>query len=274
MRFFQNSRLFELSVFLLAIFFTIAAALFVSGIFASTFITALVFGALLVCYFLGTYILRYSVSPFYTVMMLVLMAFVGTMLEHHYFIIPPLILESRLGMAVYYLLLFFAVRFVVSLIRVQVLRVAGFVSYIIKVAAAVFVIYWASTLANSQFDANQILTGLAIILLLNGLLQILYVKHTPLLKVLSGPLIDRTFEVSKEAFKIGANDTDDLCLKSYYGVKPSHIKIILYQAPFVYIAQSNHLDGVTLLNFYPLDHQILENGDIITLGSAKLQFFY
>ncbi len=105
-------------------------------------------------------------------------------------------------------------------------------------------------------------------------LFIVYLKQrTPFLRLINGKLAGRLFGIDREIYHIGSSLEDNLRLSSYYGVLPSHAKVVSYQTPSRFVLVANAFDSQLSINFREVDEQILEDGDIISIGGAKAQFF-
>ncbi|PCI23950.1 MAG: hypothetical protein COB67_12190, partial [SAR324 cluster bacterium] len=90
------------------------------------------------------------------------------------------------------------------------------------------------------------------------------------LKILSGPLEGMDFELSNEIHFLGTQNSDDINLKDYEDINPTHAKMIRYA--YGYSLIDNDPFGRTYVNFRSVNEQPLKNGDILKIGSATFQY--
>ncbi|MCP4754023.1 MAG: FHA domain-containing protein [Proteobacteria bacterium] len=90
------------------------------------------------------------------------------------------------------------------------------------------------------------------------------------LKALNGKLEGTDFELSQEIHFLGTQSNDDINLKSYQDIRPTHAKLVRYHSGYSLI--DNDPFWQTYVNFRNIKEQPLKNGDIVKLGRALFQF--
>jgi hypothetical protein len=78
------------------------------------------------------------------------------------------------------------------------------------------------------------------------------------------------FELTKEIHFLGTQSNDDINLKTYLDIRPTHAKLVRYFSGYSLI--DNDPFWQTFVNFRNIREQPLKNGDIIKIGKALFQY--
>lgn len=87
---------------------------------------------------------------------------------------------------------------------------------------------------------------------------------------LNGQLEGLDFELLQEIHALGTQSNDDINLKSYEDIRPSHAKLVRYYSGYSLV--DNDPFWQTYVNFRNIKEQPLKNGDIIKVGKALFQY--
>lgn len=87
---------------------------------------------------------------------------------------------------------------------------------------------------------------------------------------LNGRLEGLDFELLQEIHALGTQSNDDINLKSYHDIRPSHAKLVRYYSGYSLV--DNDPFWQTYVNFRNIKEQPLKNGDIIKVGKALFQY--
>jgi len=90
------------------------------------------------------------------------------------------------------------------------------------------------------------------------------------IKTLNGKLEGLEFEMFKDIHYFGTQSDDDINLRSYEDIRPTHAKLIKYYSGYSLV--DNDPFWQTFVNFRNIKEQPLKNGDIIKIGKALFQY--
>ena len=90
------------------------------------------------------------------------------------------------------------------------------------------------------------------------------------IKALNGKLEGMEFEMFKEIHYFGTQSDDDINLRSYEDIRPTHAKLIKYYSGYSLV--DNDPFWQTFVNFRNIKEQPLKNGDILKIGKALFQY--
>ena len=90
------------------------------------------------------------------------------------------------------------------------------------------------------------------------------------IKALNGKLEGLEFEMFKDIHYFGTQSDDDINLRSYEDIRPTHAKLIKYYSGYSLV--DNDPFWQTYVNFRNIKEQPLKNGDIIKIGKALFQY--
>ncbi len=90
------------------------------------------------------------------------------------------------------------------------------------------------------------------------------------IKGLNGTLEGLDLELLQEIHALGTQSNDDINLKSYQDIRPSHAKLVRYYSGYSLV--DNDPFWQTYVNFRNIKEQPLKNGDIIKVGQALFQY--
>ena len=90
------------------------------------------------------------------------------------------------------------------------------------------------------------------------------------IKALNGKLEGLEFEMFKEIHHFGTQSDDDINLRSYEDIRPTHAKLIKYYSGYSLL--DNDPFWQTFVNFRNIKEQLLKNGDILKIGKALFQY--
>ncbi len=90
------------------------------------------------------------------------------------------------------------------------------------------------------------------------------------IRSLNGRLEGLEFELLQEIHCLGTQSNDDINLKSYQDIRPSHAKLVRYYSGYSLV--DNDPFWQTYVNFRNIKEQPLKNGDIIKVGRALFQY--
>jgi pSer/pThr/pTyr-binding forkhead associated (FHA) protein len=89
-------------------------------------------------------------------------------------------------------------------------------------------------------------------------------------KILSGKKAGSSWDARRFPVRIGRSANSDLQLEEA-GVWDDHLEIGL--EPKEGFVAETHANAVASINGHPIEHAIIRNGDVIDVGSVKLQFW-
>lgn len=87
---------------------------------------------------------------------------------------------------------------------------------------------------------------------------------------LNGRLEGYDLELLQEIHYLGTQSNDDINLKSYQDIRPSHAKLVKYYSGYSLV--DNDPFWQTYVNFRNIKEQPLKNGDILKIGKALFQY--
>ncbi|MBT3225601.1 MAG: FHA domain-containing protein [Deltaproteobacteria bacterium] len=87
---------------------------------------------------------------------------------------------------------------------------------------------------------------------------------------LNGRLEGFDLELLQEIHYLGTQSNDDISLKSYPDIRPSHAKLVRYYSGYSLV--DNDPFWQTYVNFRNIKEQPLKNGDILKVGKALFQY--
>jgi hypothetical protein len=90
------------------------------------------------------------------------------------------------------------------------------------------------------------------------------------LRCLNGKYEGVDFELTKEIHFLGTQSNDDINLKTYLDIRPTHAKLVRYFSGYSLV--DNDPFWQTFVNFRNIREQPLKNGDIIKIGKALFQY--
>jgi len=96
------------------------------------------------------------------------------------------------------------------------------------------------------------------------------IRRQTWIRSLNGRLEGLDFELLQEIHELGTQSNDDINLKSYEDIRPSHAKLVRYYSGYSLI--DNDPFWQTYVNFRNVREQPLKNGDIIKVGKALFQY--
>ncbi|MFH2131326.1 MAG: FHA domain-containing protein [bacterium] len=108
------------------------------------------------------------------------------------------------------------------------------------------------------------------ILLILALDYVSVIGRKAWIKGLNGQLEGTDFELLQEIHYLGTQSNDDINLKSYPDIRPSHAKLVRYYSGYSLV--DNDPFWQTYVNFRNIKEQPLKNGDIIKVGKALFQY--
>lgn len=149
-------------------------------------------------------------------------------------------------------------------------------SYLFAGVATGVIVFFASIGLAIMIDDQLLVNSLSILIIMTIMPNITDMLNARLsvakLKIINGPLKGYIFSLDNTVCLLGNQESDDVNLSLYANVNYSHAKIIPF-GPVHSIADNDPYCN-TFVNYDHFSETVLKDGDIIGIGSARLQYIY